>query len=394
MAMVEGKRKLIVNLRHRVPDTARPCTLAGPRRRLFARRIPELTARSLGGARALSDPLYRTLRPPRLFPLFQEGPVSELQRDELHRTWVVMAPERAGRPRDVVVTVSERADHVCPFCPGHEHRTLNEIAASGRGPGARGVDGWRVRVVPNLYPAVTPPLGTHEVVVLSPDHHRGLADLSGDEVADALHVVRERLRALAAQEPPLRPLFFLNSGAAAGASLRHPHGQILATADEPPVMATELAAMTDWRRRHGGCLLCHEADRARPEGRLVGQGRRCQVQAPVASRYAWELRFQPEAHAARFEEASEEIVRDLAGLVAGACRALREVAGDPAYNLALHSAPEGEPGFHWHLELTPRLAPMAGFEIGSGVHINSVLPQVAAASLREAMDPDLVRGIA
>lgn len=314
--------------------------------------------------------------------------MNEIRRDELHDTWVIMAPARANRPRDERVTSLATPAGDCPFCAGQEHRTLPPVAITRRG------EGWGVRVVPNLYPAVTPPDGRHEVVVFSPDHDRMLADLTTAEVAEVLEVVRDRLAAIATEAPGLQPTFFVNAGAAAGASLHHPHGQILAAAERPPLLSIEVAAHARWRRGHQTCLLCHEAGAAAADALVVARQDGILVQAPVASRYAWELRFLPEAHAARFESAGTGVLQALAAMLVAACGALRLAADDPAYNLVLHSAPGGVDEFHWHLELTPRVAPLAGFETGTGLHINSLLPEVAAARLRELWHLEPTRHLA
>jgi UDPglucose--hexose-1-phosphate uridylyltransferase len=315
----------------------------------------------------------------------------------LHDTWVIHAPDRGGRPRDVRLREEPSLDGPCPFCPGQEHQTPPEILALGRPPGAApGRPPWRVRVFGNRYPAVTGAQGLHEVVVLSPAHERGLADLDPDAVAEVLAAVRTRMAALAARDDLAAVTFFLNAGAGAGASLSHPHGQLLATPVVPAVLRAEVAAQAAWRRAHGGCLVCHlagvtapafgaAADRE-PAGHPVAATAHAVAVAPVASRFAWEVLLAPRQHAAHFAAASDGELASLARLLTGVCRALRAAAGDPPYNLVLHTAPVGGEDFHWHLELMPRLAPLAGFEAGTGFFINPVDPATAAAELRARLN--------
>ena len=122
--------------------------------------------------------------------------MSELRRDHLHDTWVIAAPERGARPQDVRLQSVPAGEAPCPFCPGNESQTPPEILATGRRAGAP-ADGpaWRVRIFPNRYPAVTGTEGRHEVVVLSPDHTRELADLTADEAAELLEAVQRLLQA-------------------------------------------------------------------------------------------------------------------------------------------------------------------------------------------------------
>ncbi|MEZ4386634.1 MAG: DUF4921 family protein [Candidatus Krumholzibacteriia bacterium] len=307
----------------------------------------------------------------------------EIVRDHMHHTWVIIAPDRAGRPRDIRVSTRDHDAGPCPFCPGHESETPPEVLALGRPPDvAPDRPPWRVRVVPNRYPAVMAPAGGHEVIIATAEHARALADLTAGEMAELLTVARARLVALAEAPAVAAVQFFANVGAAAGASLRHAHAQVLALPIVPPLLRSELAAMRRWRAERGTCLVCDESAAA-GERSVAGNARVVAI-APAASRYAWELRLAPRDHHERFEAASSDLLDDLATLLVSVLGALRTAAGDPAYNLVLHSAPAAADDFHWHLELTPRFSPLAGFEVGSGCFINSLSPEHAAAQLRRA----------
>ena len=310
--------------------------------------------------------------------------MSELRHDDLHRTWVILAPGRGDRPRDVALRTVPSAGGPCPFCPGLEAQTPPEVLATGRPPG-RPADAppWRVRVFPNRYPAVDGVAGRHEVVVLSPHHRRDLPDLSADHVAEVLAAVQARMAALEARAELAAVTFFLNSGAGAGATLSHPHGQLLATPAVPAVLGAELAAMEAWRREHGACLLCGGP----ADAEVVAAEPLAVAVAPHASRFAWETLLMPRRHEARFTAATAAELHAVADLLVRVTAALRAAAGDPAYNLVLHSAPPASEDFHWHLEVMPRLAPLAGFEAGTGFYINPVDPARAAAALRAELPP-------
>lgn len=313
-------------------------------------------------------------------------PVDGLRYDFLHETWVIIAPGREKRPSDQRLQVVTDPSLACPFCPGAESETPPEILATGRldAAGGGGLP-WRVRIFANRYPAIAESEGRHEVVVITPDHASELADLEPEAIAEMLQAVQARTRVLASDPAVAAVLFFLNSGAGAGASLAHAHGQLLATRVVPSLLRSELAACAAWRREHGTCLLCDLAARAKDQGRLVAAEREAIVVAPFASRFAWETLILPRRHAPRFEDAPPSVLAAMAQLLGEICLALRAVLEQPAYNLVLHTPPPTVEDFHWHLELLPRLAPLAGFETGTGFFINPVCPEAAAATLRNAM---------
>ena len=312
--------------------------------------------------------------------------MSELQRDVLHDSWVIIAPGRGDRPRDVRLRVEPEVGTSCPFCAGCEVETPPEVLVVGRPAGAPANGSqWRVRIFPNRYPAVDGAEGRHEVVVLSPDHMRGPADLSTAHLAEVLAAVRERCVALERAPESRSVLFFLNSGPGAGATLLHPHGQLLATPVVPAVLRTELAAIAARRHEHGDCLVCGMVEDAKADGRVVTADAHGTVLTPRASRFCWEMLLVPRIHRTSVTGATADELVGVAGLLRTACRALRTAADDPAYNLVLHTAPPGAEEFHWHLELMPRLAPLAGFETGTGFHINPLRPALAAEGLRLAV---------
>jgi UDPglucose--hexose-1-phosphate uridylyltransferase len=309
--------------------------------------------------------------------------VSELRHDRLHQTWVVIAPGRGARPRDILLRSESAAEGACPFCPGQEHETPPEVLATGRPAGGLpNTPPWRVRVFPNRYPAVTGAAGRHEVVVLSPRHDDALADLAPAELREFLAVARDRVDQLERDGRLRAVTVFLNSGAGAGASLSHPHGQILATPEIPAVLRAEVAAHAQQRAVHGDCLLCDLAEEARRDGRVVHEDDAAVTFAPRASRFSWEMHIAPRRCRARLADASADELDAVAIHLGAACRALRAAAADPAYNLVLHTSPSPGEDFHWHVELMPRLAPLAGFEAGTGFFINPVAPEDAARMLR------------
>ena len=328
----------------------------------------------------------------------------ELRKDPIVGRWVIVATERVRRPSDFGRREPPPLRTFCPLCPGHEDETPPEVLAYRDGPDARpDGPGWRVRVVPNKFPALRVEgelerrghgvydlmngVGAHELIVESPEHRLGLADLAPSAVVDVLRAYRARILDLRGDGRFRSVLVFKNHGAEAGATLAHPHSQLIATPVVPVAVADELhgaRAYHDYRER---CLFCDIAQQETAERlRIVTENERMVAFAPFASRFPFELWVLPRRHRAAFELVDDaELAAFADGLVA-VLRRLRDALDDPPYNLVLHSAPFGaeeSPSYHWHLEILPKLVGLAGFELGSGFHINSVPPEDAARTLRE-----------
>jgi UDPglucose--hexose-1-phosphate uridylyltransferase len=285
------------------------------------------------------------------------------------RQWVVVAPGRARRPG-----ASARADLdlptedellSCPFCEGREDRTPPETFALRPAGGDPDTPGWTVRVVPNLYPV----FDHHEVVVSTPRHVRSFAELVEDEVAGVAAAWRER--AHAAREAGFGYVHaLLNEGREAGASLPHSHTQLAWLRERPPTVVAEEDGET--------CAVCAHVDEELARGeRLVLERDGFVVIAAYGGRLPYELLIVPREHPARSAFEGEGLEPALS-VLAEALRRLHAVEGVVPLNAWLHDRG------HWHLEVLPRLTVFAGIELGAGIYVNSLAPEAAAASLREA----------
>lgn len=303
----------------------------------------------------------------------------EYRHDEILDRRVVVAAERSARPYTTVADPAARSGpDQCPFCPGHEDRTPPETYRTG--PGAPETPGWRVRVVPNLYPIVGAPengdaTGAHEVVILSPDHDRSFGRLDADQAAEVLTVLRDRAchhlesgRAYAA--------VFLNHGRGAGASIEHPHAQIVA----PDSSAAAITAMVE---RFSTDLVAREMADARRRELVIVDGPAI-AWCPPGSWSPYSMRVAHRSTRARFDEATDPEVRVVAEALHAALGRVEATLGDVAYNVIVHSAPPQVRAaeMHWHVEVIPRTGVVAGFEMGSGIYANSVAPEQAALLLR------------
>ena len=327
----------------------------------------------------------------------------ELRKDPVVGRWVIISTERARRPSDFRTEAVTARTASCVFCPGSEDKTPPEILA-GRGPRAEtNGPGWSFRVVPNQFPArriegdLEPSgegmfdrmngVGAHEVIIEAPDHHASLATLTVDAVADVLCAYRERVLDLKKDPRFDYVLVFKNHGEAAGASLEHPHSQLIATPIIPIMVVEELTGSAEYWSRKERCVWCDIVRQERREvGRVILEAQGFVALAPFAPRFPFETWILPAAHRSAFEESTVEELRGLAHVLGDFLRRVDRVLDRPPYNYMLHTAPLRDgplEHFHWHLEIIPKLTRVAGYEWGSGFFINPMPPEDAAAALRE-----------
>ena len=322
-------------------------------------------------------------------------------------TWVIVATDRARRPSDYRVEHPQAgAGPVCPFCPGNEERTPGEVYASRPhdGPAARGnAPGWSTRVFPNKFPALMVEgdldrtgegiydrmngVGAHEVVVETPEHGRQLHDLAESELVRVIEAWRARILDLKNDVRFRYVLVFKNHGAAAGVSLEHSHSQLIALPTVPKNVRDELEGADDHFRLKERCIYC---DIVRQElaqrVRLVHDNPDFVAIAPWASRFPFETWILPRRHRTSFEDTPQAEMAALANAIRAVLRKMHRALDDPPYNFAVHTAPLRQADvshYHWHVEIIPSLTRMAGFEMGTGFHINPTPPEEAARFLRE-----------
>ena len=298
---------------------------------------------------------------------------TEVRYDALGDRTVIVATGRGARPHQFRAPDADAdpgTEH-CPFCSGHESMTPPEVARTGTG--EPDTPGWRVRVVPNLYPIVD----THEVVVLSPDHYRPFAALADAEAIEVFTVLRDRV-AVHLEQGHATAVAILNHKREAGASLPHPHAQVLATDFVPPAIASALAraecASTD--------LVLDDMQRSVTLGFASPTGDDdARVWCPHASSSPFQLRIARTQAGAHFERAHDDEIAAVALATRRALARLADALDDPAYNLVIHGAPPSASTFHWYVEITPRLSVTAGFEQATGLFVNTVDPTEAARTL-------------
>jgi UDPglucose--hexose-1-phosphate uridylyltransferase len=330
----------------------------------------------------------------------------ELRRDPIVGRWVIIATDRARKPTDFVRPPPPPASGLCPFCPGNEDKTPREVYVSGRPPGlpANG-PGWKVRVVPNRFPALKIEgdldrkadgiydlmngIGAHEVVVETADHDRVMKDLSDQELTEVLFAFKARMLDLRNDLRFRYILLFKNQGSLAGASLEHPHAQLIALPITPRQVQDEIEGARRHFEHRERCIFCDIVTQERKDrSRLIFENEEFVVFAPWAPRGPFETWIVPKRHESNYESEPKERLGLCAQALRTTLRRMGAALGEPSYNFIVHSNPLRDlptPSYHWHIEVMPALTQVAGFEWGSGFHINPVPPEEAAEFLRKVV---------
>jgi len=347
----------------------------------------------------------------------------EYRQDPLTGRVVIVAEERAARPHQFDIAdkpfqgepyQGEPFQDSCPFCEGNESLTPHEIAAFRPDNSEPNSTGWTVRVVPNKYPAVVPGdvslvqwthpfvqadgIGLHEVVIDTPRHLLSIAELTPSEIARMLAMYRLRLQTLRGDTRWAYVQIFKNVGAAAGASLPHAHSQLVAIPFLPSSLFQTLCRADDYTRWHERCFWCdHLQSEIDSRERIVEETEHFVVLCPFVSRFAGEVEIYPTNHEAGFDQVDTAILDELAELFRRTIIRLEKAVcwmkDALAYNIVLNTQPfrfereekavDTSASFHWHFSILPSLARAAGFEWGTGLHINPISPEQAAQRLRD-----------
>jgi len=327
----------------------------------------------------------------------------ELRKDPITGRWVIISTDRARRPTDFVrERAAFPASRICPFCPGMETKTPPEILAY-RESGQPNSPGWLLRVVANKFPALRVEgdlnkqgeglydrmngVGAHEVIVETPEHNTSLSQMSEKQVADVFFAFRDRMIDLRRDVRLRYVIAFKNHGAAAGATLEHPHSQLIALPVVPKRVQEELEGARRYYSFRERCIYCDILQQElQGRERIVFESDHFIVIAPFASRFPFESWIVPRRHNAHFEVAEPAVIQNLGWVARTVLRKIDKALEQPPYNFMLHTAPLQEgplDHYHWHLEVIPKLTKVAGFEWGTGFYINPTPPEEAAQFLRD-----------
>jgi len=337
--------------------------------------------------------------------------MSELRQNFATKEWVIIATERARRPEEMVRQLERQrpASFVatCPFCPGNEHLTPPEVL---RIPATPNVP-WHARVIPNKFAALSrnaeptrtmhrsrrmvTGFGIHDVIIETPDHSQVMALMPDSYVGEILQIYKTRYDELSLDPRVALITIFKNHGVDAGTSLEHPHSQLIAT----PVTSLQVRERFQHALRYfddfGECMFCQMLEEElQDQARVISVSEHFVALELYASPAPFSTHIYPRRHMASFGDVSASEVSDLARMLRSILAKLYHGLQDPDYNFTIRSAPADSVGakyFHWYLSIIPRLTRVAGFELGSGMFINTVLPEAAAEFLRK-VDVELLMG--
>jgi len=338
----------------------------------------------------------------------------ELRQDPASREWIVFSTERAKRPDQFrTVTVREPRpaySESCPFCGGNESQTPPEKFAFRADSKPNG-PGWVVRVVPNKFAALVPRgdltrrhesgffrkadgVGHHEVIIETPRHDLDLATMEADQIEHVILAYRQRYNQLKKDPRVEAVIIFRNHGKGAGTSLIHAHSQLIATPVVPNLIRERFEAASNYYDDTGRCLHAEILEKELEVGsRVVDENDAFAAFHPFASHQPFETWIMPKAVRASFGSIRDDESRHFASILRRALYRLHEGLDDPDFNYVIHTASvrdENQPYYGWHLQIVPRIMTPAGFEIGSGMTINTSLPEQTAAYIREIEVPEAI----
>lgn len=322
--------------------------------------------------------------------------ISELRQDLVSGDWVVIATGRAKRPHDFLKQKREPFGQPLQRCP-FERLNAQALSVYSRD------EEWWVEVIPNKYPAFGKGVcalfhkagpyqwgdgvGFHEVVITR-DHKRSIAEMSDEETELIIKAYQDRYLALKEDECVEYVSIFHNHGKLSGATISHPHSQIIAIPVIPPDVGRSLKGSSEYFHKNKACVHCaivHYEMRAKE--RILYENDHFVALCPYASKTAFEVRIFPKRHSPHFETMVPKETISLANALRVALAKLFRGLKNPDYNFFLHTAPVADSQefhhYHWHFEILPKTAIWAGFEIGTGIEISTIAPETAAGFLRK-----------
>lgn len=326
--------------------------------------------------------------------------MNELRRDPITGRWIIVSLNKIAQTSDFITEQHKKTKDSCPFCEGNESLTPPEIIAH-RKSGAENGPNWSVRVVPNKFPALRVEgeleregigvfdmmsgVGAHEVIVDTPDHFRDMADLNLAETEEVVWTYLARSVDLRRDKRFKYILIFKNYGKSAGASLEHPHSQLIALPIVPKRVHEEIDGAAKYYEYKERCVFC---DIVRGEltekDRIIYNDERFIAFCPYVSRFAYEVWILPKKHMSDFTDIERDDVPCFAKALRNSLAMIKGLLNDPSYNFIIHTSPingHDREDYHWHVEIMPKLSKVAGFEWGSGFYINPVPSEMAAKNL-------------
>lgn len=327
----------------------------------------------------------------------------ELRKDPVMGTWVIISSERSRRPFSFQNELIKTTPGLCPFCPGNESHTPPEIISYRPNGSQPNQPGWTLRVISNKYPALIVEgelhreviglydkmhgVGAHEVVIETPEHNLNISEMTDDQARDVFWAYRERMLDLVKDLRLKYILVFKNQGEAAGASLEHPHSQLIATPIVPKRVMEELEGSKQYYDVKNSCVFCDIVRQEMTSNvRIVFVNESFICIQPFAPRFPFESWILPKEHLGSFPEMDPHEYLLLGRSMKELLKRLKVALKDPPFNYMIHTSPmdgQHHEYYHWHIEVIPKLTRVAGFEWGTGFYINPTAPEVAADFLKK-----------
>jgi len=330
--------------------------------------------------------------------------MSELRRDPIVGRWIIVDTDHPSKPEEFEHEPHGWRGGICPFCYGNESLTPPEIEVIRDPHTSPNTSGWQVRVVANKFPALqiegdldrrgigiydmSGGIGAHEVLIESPYHHKDIPELLNSEIENILSMLCRRSIDLIKDKRFKYIMIFKNYGPSAGASLEHPHTQLIALPMVPKNALEEIKGAKDYFDYRERCIFCDIIRQETQEKeRIVLENKFFLSFCPFVSRFPFEIWIIPKKHNSYFCHMPAEEIPALAAIIKDTISKVKSVFASPAYNFIIHSSPvngDGNAeGYHWHIEFMPKLTRVAGFEWGSGFYVVPTPPELAAKYLRE-----------
>lgn len=332
--------------------------------------------------------------------------MAEIRLNLITHEWVIIAKEKCKKPEDCIVMKEKkiRPEFVasCPFCPGNESKTPGESYR------VEDEKGWKVRVVPNKFAVLLKNgertrinsglrksvngVGIHEVIIETPFHNLTTATMPDEQLREVIKAYKERFIHIYKDPRIEHVIIFRNNGPASGTTIEHPHSQIVGTPITPLQIRNRVEEYRRFFDDNGECLMCKTIDDELKEGsRILFNTEHFVSFIPFAALSAFHIWIFPKRHSSSFADIQEEEMRDLTINLKSTMKKLYYGLEQPDFNYIIRSSKPGNTYsefVHWYISVVPRVTLVSGFELGSGMYINPVMPEISAEFLRNVKIPE------
>jgi UDPglucose--hexose-1-phosphate uridylyltransferase len=344
----------------------------------------------------------------------KEKMITEFRRDIVSSDWILVSSMRQFKPHLIPQKLKSKTLDIpikdCPFEDPQKHGSpapLSWLPKNSHGKAPHSTfdpENWFVQVVPNKYPVLSSKnicpksvkrgpheqiegTGFHEVIITR-DHKRDLSQMTIEEISLVFKIYQTRYKELEKEDCIEYVLIFHNHGELAGASIAHPHSQLVALPIIPPDVSRSINGGIDFFEKNKKCIHCAIIEEEKKEKkRIIFENESFIAFVPFAARVPYEVRIFPKKHSSDFEEIEDKDIEKLSEIMKVVLGKISKTLGHPDYNFFIHTASakiKDVPYYHWHIEILPRTYKWAGMELGTGIEVVPIPPEEAAEQLRKA----------